>query len=253
MVITEPEVPYQVLVTGVICQSPVTIYDQIWFTHSSELTLVHQFNHTVFKKLQCSFSLQCQHPLLKHLKSLPQHVIQMTQAQLLWYGSLFQLMFLISKSILDQSSMRCYFTLNTNVLKLMQYMLSLCQDHLVRTVVVSTGAASSRQTDVDRLDVCTEYWLVARAATCAAEEFSDPFKVELLNVTDFGFSFELDSSTIPHCEDWVNTMYEENINIVENGMKNTLNSTLCGFIQASCFSGSIFTCNSERPDAVYFR
>ena len=132
-------------------------------------------------------------------------------------------------------------------------MSSLCQDNLVSTVVVPTGSASSRQTDIERLDICTEYWLVARAATCAAEEFSDPFKVELPDVTDFMFSFEIDGSAIPRCEDWVNATYNENIVIVENELKTTLNSTLCGFIQVGCFSDSAFTCNSERPNRVYFR
>ena len=128
-------------------------------------------------------------------------------------------------------------------------MSSLCQDNRVSTVVVPTGAPSSRQTDIDGLDICTEYWLVARAASCAAEEFSDPFKVELRNVTDFMFSFAI----IPHCEDWVNSSCNENIISIENILKGTLTSTLCGFIQVGCFSGSAFTCNSERPNRVYFR
>ena len=42
MVTAEPDVPYRVRLTGVICQSSVTIYNQIWFTRSSKLMLIHQ-------------------------------------------------------------------------------------------------------------------------------------------------------------------------------------------------------------------
>ena len=119
--------------------------------------------------------------------------------------------------------------------------------------MVPTGAASSKQIDVNGLDVCTEYWLVARAATCAAEEFSDPFKAELRDITDFTFSFKLDGSTIPRCEDWLKTQYAQNIDAVEREMTNTMNLAQCGLIQVSCFSGSAFTCNPEKPDTVYFR
>ena len=52
-------------------------------------------------------------------------------------------------------------------------------------------------------------------------------------MTDFMFSFELDGSAIPRCEDWVNATYNENIVIVENKLKTTLNSTLYGFIQVA--------------------
>ena len=119
--------------------------------------------------------------------------------------------------------------------------------------MVPTGAASSKQIDVNRLDVCTEYWLIARAATCAAEEFSDPFKAELRDVTGFTFSFKLDGSAIPRCEDWLKTQYAQNIEAVESEMMGTMNQAQCGLLQVNCFAGSAFTCNSQKQDTVYFR
>ena len=125
------------------------------------------------------------------------------------------------------------------------------QDNLIDTRVVPTGAASSKQYDIDGLDICTEYWVIARAATCAAEEFSDPFKVELGDVTNFMFSFELLSTTT--CEDWIKIKYDENVAAMETTMMNTLDSTLCNFIRVGCFSGSAFTCDTEKQGTVYFR
>ena len=41
LTLTEPEVPYQVTVTAVVCGSSVIVYDQLWFTRSSSFKQTH--------------------------------------------------------------------------------------------------------------------------------------------------------------------------------------------------------------------
>ncbi len=126
------------------------------------------------------------------------------------------------------------------------------QENLVGTQSVPSIGASVSTLDVPGLDICTRYWFVARAATCAAEAFSEASIVELRDTDTFEFVFNL-SDDEGSCDDWIKGATMECVTAIENKLKAVLDSTVCGFIKVGCFDSSAFSCSDDEPKSVTFR
>ena len=124
------------------------------------------------------------------------------------------------------------------------------QENLVGTQSVPSIGASVSTLDVPGLDICRRYWFVARAATCAAEAFSEPSIVELRDTDTFEFVFTLPDDEDSCDDDWLKGA---NVECVENKLKAVLDSTVCGFIKVGCFDSSAFSCSDDEPKSVTFR
>ncbi len=128
---------------------------------------------------------------------------------------------------------------------------SFVQENLVGTQTVPTIGSSVSVLDVPGLDICTRYWFIARAATCAAEAFSEPSRVELRDTDTFEFIFNLFDDE-GSCSDWIKVATMDKINAIETTLKAVLDSTVCGFIQVGCFDSSTFRCSDTEGKTVKF-
>ena len=110
---------------------------------------------------------------------------------------------------------------------------------------------SSDRTDIDGLDLCTTYWFVARAATCGAEAFSTPYKLELQDATLFTLAFDL--SDLEECNTWTAADNAMRINAIEQTLNSTLYSAACRLILVDCFAGSTLSCSADDQRVAIFR
>lgn len=103
--------------------------------------------------------------------------------------------------------------------------------------------------DIPGLDICTPYWLVARAATCGAEANSVPFKLDLGDAALFTLDLQLQQE----CSAWININNAMKINAIEKALNETLYDTPCKLILVNCFSGSTLTCSAKDSTYAAFR
>ena len=61
------------------------------------------------------------------------------------------------------------------------------QNNLNRTVDISTARNS---VTINRLGICTPYWLVLRSATCASDASSEPVKLDIEDYKPFDLTFD---------------------------------------------------------------
>ncbi len=113
------------------------------------------------------------------------------------------------------------------------------------------SGSSATVLDVPGLDICTQYWFVARAATCAVEAFSEPFQVTLRDTDTFVLLFDLPDSE-GECDNWIIIDTIDKITGIENTLISVLDSTVCDFIRVGCFSQSTFSCE-QGGNTVTFR
>lgn len=162
-----------------------------------------------------------------------------------WLGALLMLMSLMSVYTVETHS--TWLVVSYTRPSSFTFVLLSIKDNLVSIQLANSGT----DLDVANLDICTPYWFVARAASCAAEAFSDPAKLELRDVTPFFFKFDLnDDST---CDDWIKIDVDGKISNTKSAMMDALDSTTCGFISVGCFANSSYTCPSPSGKTVVFR
>ncbi len=112
-------------------------------------------------------------------------------------------------------------------------------------------SAGQSTVDIDGLEICTVYQIVARAATCAEEASSDPHTIDLVDVTIFDFIVDLNGAST--CNDYIDKDTGETVTNIERSMQEALLSTDCGSFSVSCFASSVLECSRDNPTVVYFR
>ncbi len=112
-------------------------------------------------------------------------------------------------------------------------------------------AAGQSTIDIEGLDICTAYQIVARAATCADEASSDPHTIDLVDVTLLDFIVDLNGAST--CTDYVQNDNGETVTNIERSMQEALLSTDCGSFSVSCFANSALECSRDNPSVIYFR
>ncbi len=115
---------------------------------------------------------------------------------------------------------------------------------MIGTQTVPMLGTSTSTLEVPGLDICTQYWFIARAATCAVEAFSEPFQVTLRDTASFEFVFTL-SDNDGSCDNWIKEDTMDKISAFESSLLSVLDSTVCNFIQVGCFAQSAFSCEDE--------
>ena len=111
--------------------------------------------------------------------------------------------------------------------------------------------AGQTSTSINLPNICTTYQVVAKAATCAADAFSDPATISLVDVTIFDFIVDLKG--VSTCNDYIKNDNTEAIAALERSMMQALLSTDCGSFSVTCFANSALECSRDNPGVVYFR
>ena len=79
--------------------------------------------------------------------------------------------------------------------------------------------AGQTSTSINLPNICTTYQVVAKAATCAADAFSDPATISLVDVTIFDFIADLKG--VSTCNNFIKNNNSESAKISTSFLDNT--------------------------------
>ncbi|XP_064384249.1 uncharacterized protein LOC135333252 isoform X3 [Halichondria panicea] len=113
------------------------------------------------------------------------------------------------------------------------------------------GTIEGNQYSISGLDACTTYWFAVKSASCAAEVFSSPARLNTSSdVSPFDFSIQLQGNE--SCAQWVGLNTTKKISELEKLMLSILHSDTesCNLRDTYCFKETVLECISDYPSTA---